>query len=1765
MSTQVSNGGALHPVRAWSRGILVALLLTQSAAGQGIPQQNVNAIGPTPVNWLLAGNARKQQNEPECAVAPGNANWLFCGYNDYRAVDFQTVGDAFPGVSMSRDGGRSWISGLHPGHLADSPAIGQQYGADANISAVPGLLLYNFIAGWRNDEQPGGMYLSRWYEHNRENGPPWESLDIITVDTGTSGKFLDKPAFATSMADPDQGLPDVLIPIPQYNDPRNSNNVVPAYNLPVPAGRTHLVYSVFVGNDNNDGTKIIYRASDDWGYTWPVTTKLSESSEINQGASVATRNFGDQVLVVWRRFSDNNETSAIMMSYKSGNKFTKPEVIAEFCAFDQTTGAARFRSNALPVVTTDGNDFYVFYADRGPGNQTCFNADGSNRLSDVTIEDDFFGAKDGKVPMARNSSRIMMLRSSGSNRLQWSTPTAVDPQESAPGVRRRGHQFMPAATTAGGITTVSWFDSRRDKLNTRANPVPGGFVEDLVLHIEGTSGTLIPAGAYEQVPPPASLPPSQGNYPFRRTLDVYGAQLINGQPRTYFVDSNDYVASTGGQPKPSTRISRFAVGKNPLTGNVEQLEYNYPNGRLFRKGKAPFIGDYNSVFATEYRQRPTDGKWTPNYSAPGFASNEPTFHVAWTSNHNVRGNVYYTGCDTWNASLGMWVAQPGCASQYGAPNVPIMAPLQGEDGEDSIGVCTPSSPNALTRNQNIFVAALRPELAVSVVSATKVPDGNRRAYVLLITNASPATRTATLSVPVENPSRASFKADDLSINSIPVVIPGRSSIVRTVFSFVNAATDPTNNIVVTLSDNNDPTANAQAALKFQSTTPFENVFTDDAGNPIPVGQTEVFDILLDKDRTISTQNLDLENLDLENTVELLDLENLDLENLDLENRVIYFQDLQNLDLENLDLENLLYQQKNVEILDLENLDLENRLLFLDLENLDLENLDLENLDLENLDLENFTIFASDVENLDLENLDLENLDLENGAPYTEVSWQLKTETNTTTGIDVKPIFTEALQQALANKSVQIFVTSAYKTSTVTMNETADNFCSPKVVVNNQVLYNSILPASSLNSSSADPDPINDPAAPSFFLEPDNSAVVTLRFYHDGDLDEDFINANLGVAMYSQGGGASDCSIEAETGDSTIIESCEIDNPDTTPPVLDGIDPPNFTPAEPFILDANASTFQVSFGPITATDNVDSDISVNCSPGTLDTNLPAFTFQHAFPVGTTQVSCSATDSAGNTVTGTFDVLVEDQTAPVISVTGANPQTVPGGSAYTELGATATDNVDGDISGAISIDSSAVNTAIPGSYQVSYTSMDSSGNSNTAYRTVIVTDTTPPVISLVGVNPQTIEAGSGYTELGATATDNVDGDISGGVMINASTVNTSVPGSYSVTYNVSDVAGNAAQTVTRTVNVVDTTPPVITLAGNNPQTIEAGSPYLELGANAFDSIDGNLSGALLIDTSAVNTALPGVYTVTYNVADNSGNAATTVTRTVTVVDTTAPVISLQGANPQFIGSNTSYVELGATANDIVDGDLSGNIVIDASNVNSAIVGSYTVTYNVMDSAGNAATTASRTVTVTDATAPVISIAQNPLTILTTSLTAQVDYLSNVTVFDNVDGNLAAQCTIDGQAQPNPVVLPYGSYNVACSATDSSGNSSSAQFALNVAFAWNIQFDNVKGNIRAGSTVPLDWRYRNPVSGAVVNSSALSPTVFWLGPFTGSNCTGTNTGSGDGNDAEDSGNSNFRYSASNNSWQYNWQTPAQRGSYQVTLSPPGGSVATRCVTLR
>lgn len=93
-------------------------------------------------------------------------------------------------------------------------------------------------------------------------------------------------------------------------------------------------------------------------------------------------------------------------------------------------------------------------------------------------------------------------------------------------------------------------------------------------------------------------------------------------------------------------------------------------------------------------------------------------------------------------------------------------------------------------------------------------------------------------------------------------------------------------------------------------------------------------------------------------------------------------------------------------------------------------------------------------------------------------------------------------------------------------------------------------------------------------------------------------------------------------------------------------------------------------------------------------------------------------------------------------------------------------------------------------------------------------------------------------------------------------------------------------------IDGTAPSIALKGLSVVTLEVGSLYVDAGATALDNYDGDLSSAIIME-NPVNSFAVGTYLVSYNVSDSSGNRAREVIRTIHVVDTVAPSVSLTAA--------------------------------------------------------------------------------------------------------------------------------------------------------------------------------------------------------------------------------------------------------------------------------
>jgi hypothetical protein len=184
-------------------------------------------------------------------------------------------------------------------------------------------------------------------------------------------------------------------------------------------------------------------------------------------------------------------------------------------------------------------------------------------------------------------------------------------------------------------------------------------------------------------------------------------------------------------------------------------------------------------------------------------------------------------------------------------------------------------------------------------------------------------------------------------------------------------------------------------------------------------------------------------------------------------------------------------------------------------------------------------------------------------------------------------------------------------------------------------------------------------------------------------------------------------------------------------------------------------------------------------------------------------------------------------------------------------------------------------------------------------VNVIDTAAPAMALTGLTPMTVECHTSFTDPGASASDLVDGDLSGAIQVSGS-VDVNTPGSYSLSYQVSDGHGNASS-ISRLVNVVDTTAPSLTLAGDASVTVECHTTFSDPGATASDLCAGNLSGAVQVSGSVdVNT--PGSYTLSYQVSDGVQTASAS--RTVNVVDTTAPSLALSGAETINVECHASF---------------------------------------------------------------------------------------------------------------------------------------------------------------------------------------------------------------------------------------------------------------------
>jgi concanavalin A-like lectin/glucanase superfamily protein/surface protein with Ig-like domain/type IX secretion system substrate protein len=165
-----------------------------------------------------------------------------------------------------------------------------------------------------------------------------------------------------------------------------------------------------------------------------------------------------------------------------------------------------------------------------------------------------------------------------------------------------------------------------------------------------------------------------------------------------------------------------------------------------------------------------------------------------------------------------------------------------------------------------------------------------------------------------------------------------------------------------------------------------------------------------------------------------------------------------------------------------------------------------------------------------------------------------------------------------------------------------------------------------------------------------------------------------------------------------------------------------------------------------------------------------------------------------------------------------------------------------------------------------------------------DTMAPTVTLNGSATMSLNAGATFTDPGATVSDNCD---TNPTLMTSGTVNTNVPGTHTLTYNAVDASGNVSGAVTRTVTVLDATPPTV-LTKNITVPLDA-SGNASIQASDIDNGSNDASGAVTLSLGVgqgnFSCANVGVNTVSLIVTDTQGNTATG-TAQVTIQDVTPP---------------------------------------------------------------------------------------------------------------------------------------------------------------------------------------------------------------------------------------------------------------------------------------
>src|SRR5690625_3571772 len=357
---------------------------------------------------------------------------------------------------------------------------------------------------------------------------------------------------------------------------------------------------------------------------------------------------------------------------------------------------------------------------------------------------------------------------------------------------------------------------------------------------------------------------------------------------------------------------------------------------------------------------------------------------------------------------------------------------------------------------------------------------------------------------------------------------------------------------------------------------------------------------------------------------------------------------------------------------------------------------------------------------------------------------------------------------------------------------------------------------------------------------------------------------------------------------------------------------------------------------------------------------------------------------------------DTTPPVIHYDGEKELTIEHGEDFVLPTPTATDDFDlhvdvvttiHDEDGKV-VELDEIDTTTPAVYTVTFEAKDKAGNKadkvTVTIKVLEYVDTVAPVIEYDGDLEIEVIYGSSFDIPTVKVTDNIDEDLEAtlvitdknGDVVKEKDFDTKTSGTYTFTYSAKDNSGNKADDLVITVVVgdfVDTEPPVINYNGKTSFTVKYDGTFTVPTLTATDNVDGKIDTVLTITNpngdvvGELDTTVAGTHTLTYVAEDSAGNI-TELAMHVTVedyVDTVAPVIEYNGDDPIVLEFGSEFTVPSVKVTDNYDSnpiythelkDEAGNVI---SNIDTTVVGNYSLIYTATDASGN---TTQKTIAIT-----------------------------------------------------------------------------------------------------------------------------------------------------------------------------------------------------------